>query len=48
VESAIAAGAAGTLYKPFTFKALGEAMRRHLLLSVFSSLELLFRTGEFL
>jgi CheY-like chemotaxis protein len=30
VESAIAAGAAETLFKPFTFKALGEAMRRHL------------------
>jgi CheY-like chemotaxis protein len=30
VESAIAAGAAETLFKPFTFKALGEAMRRRL------------------
>jgi two-component system cell cycle response regulator len=30
VESAIAAGAAEVLYKPFTFKALGEAMRRFL------------------
>jgi len=30
VESAIAAGAAEILYKPFTFKALGEAMRRYL------------------
>jgi CheY-like chemotaxis protein len=30
VEGAIAAGAAEVLYKPFTFKALGEAMRRYL------------------
>ena len=30
VERAIAAGAAEILYKPFTFKALGEAMRRYL------------------
>jgi CheY-like chemotaxis protein len=48
VERAIAAGAAETLYKPLIFKALGEAIRRHLLLLVFSSVELLFRTGGLL